>query len=229
MNAIDVIVPVLGRDPRPFLDHFAANTLGAARPLLVANDEDEIVIEAIADRPEDVLFVDDPRFPPKAQVGYESTSAPWLALWGDDCRPAYGWDQRFVEAAISENVVLVSPNDTVTAAVMGGEHAQHPIMRRSWVDECGATLEATGGLVAHQGYQHNFCDHEWTARAKEDLGFAYAPHIVVVHAHPFFGFGEDDEIYRLGKESWDADQVLWRERFTTLAQPRIEKLIGNRS
>jgi hypothetical protein len=95
--------------------------------------------------------------------------------------------------------------------VTAGVHATHPLIRRSYVDERGASWDGPG-TVAHEGYRHWFVDNEWTLVAQQRGVFASALGSVVEHLHPIWGKGADDDVYRKGQSQADRDKRIWVRR-----------------
>lgn len=212
---VAVIVPVLGRpaNAAPFMASLRATT-GLATAYFVC-DPDDVEEQAAAKAAGARVLVLEPgmhgTFPVKANWGYRHTSEPWMLLVGDDVLFHPGWYDRAVRAA-QGRFPLVATNDLGNRAVTSGQHATHPLIRREWVDEHGASWDGPG-VLCHEGYRHCFVDNEWTAVARHTGAFVAAPDAVVEHLHPYWGKGEMDATYRKGEHSSDRDQRLFARRY----------------
>jgi glycosyltransferase involved in cell wall biosynthesis len=210
-----VIVPVLNR-PRnaaPFMDSLRAST-GLATVYAVADADDKETIRAWERVGATVLIRPGigrvGTFAQKVNHGYRHTSQPWLFLTGDDVRFRPGWlDQAQATAGAKFNVV--GTNDLGNPRVTSGEHATHLLVRRSYVDEQGASWDGPG-VVAHEGYRHWFVDDEIVTVAKQRGTWAPSLAAVVEHLHPIFGKAESDPTYRLGQSFIEQDRALFEQR-----------------
>lgn len=209
-----VIVPVMKRpqNAQPFMESLRAST-GMATVYAIVDPDDSETYTAWLEAGAEVLLADRdrPSFPCKANVGYGKTSEPWVLLVGDDVRFHSGWLDHAQTTASVTGAHVVSTNDLGNPRVMSGNHASHPMIRRSYIDEQGASWDGAG-KVCHEGYRHNFCDDEWTAVAKQRGVFAASLGSLVEHNHPIFGKADDDVVYRKGKAHYDQDRRLFDRR-----------------
>lgn len=209
---VAVIAPVMRRpqNVERFVVSLRASS-GLAVPYFVCDEDDHDEIAAVRNAGAEVIVNKGSRgFAVKANLGYRETSEAWMLFVGDDVMFRPGWYDRALRAA-GDRFGLVSTNDRGNVAVMTGVHATHPLMRRSWVDESGASWDGPG-TVAHEGYRHWYVDNEWTAKSQQEGQFVYAPDAVVEHFHPLFNKATTDETYRLGQSYADRDRKLWEKR-----------------
>ena len=149
-------------------------------------------------------------FAQKVNLGYRKTREPWLLLTGDDVRFHPGWlDQA--QAAARDGAGVVGTNDLHNPRVTSGEHSPHPLIRRSYVDEHGASWDGPK-VVAHEGYRHWFVDDEIVTAAKQRGAWVMAFHAKIEHLHPLWGLAEDDATYQLGREHVAGDRALFEAR-----------------
>lgn len=148
-------------------------------------------------------------FPNKCQHAYLNTAEPWLLLVGDDVTFHAGWWQA--AKTVADGHALISTNDCGNPYVATGDLAIHPIIRRSWVDESGASWDGPGHVV-HEGYPHGWCDWEWTTKAQADGVFVYAPDCVVEHLHPVWQRSRWDDVYLSGHRGNQAGAELFQRR-----------------
>lgn len=211
---VAVIVPVMNRPQNvdPLVESLLAST-SKARMYFVVDYDDEQELEAVM-RNEDceliVNYSESKTFATKCNLGYRETDEPWLLFIGDDVMFHPGWREAALEAA-GDRYSFVSTNDLGNRAVMLGLHATHPMIRRTWIDNHGASFDGAS-TVCHEGYTHWFVDNEWTMVAKRASQFVYAENAIIEHLHPLWNKGADDDVYRLGQRGSTADQQLWMRR-----------------
>jgi hypothetical protein len=218
-----VVVPVLGRPEHaaPFMASLRATT-GLATCYAVCDDEDDLarkawdaagatIINGIADPESDRPGT----FAEKVNLGYGKTGEPWLFLVGSDVRFHPGWLDH-AQAMAGDRYHVVGTNDLGNPRVTSGEHATHLLVRRSYVDEQGASWDGPG-ILAHESYRHWFVDDELVAVAKQRGVWAMALGSVVEHLHPAWGKAPMDEVYELGASHANADRRRFEERLAAHA------------
>jgi hypothetical protein len=217
-----VLVPVMGRPEHaePFMQSLRAST-GLATAYAVCDHDDTEAVNAwkeagatVIAAPAKAAFeqMRPGSFAEKVNVGYYETTEPWMLLVGSDVRFHPGWLDQALAAAGDHNHVI-GTNDLGNPRVMAGEHATHPLIRRSYVDEVGASWDGPG-VVAHEGYRHWFVDDEIVTAAKQRGVWATALASRVEHLHPLWGKAEPDEVHRLGQLHAEADKALFEARLT---------------
>lgn len=213
-----VIVPVMRRpqNAAPFMRSLVAST-GLATVYAVCDTEDVETAAAWRTAGAEVIDADPGKtwFCSKANKGYALTSEPWLLFTGDDVRFHPGWLDHALQVASATGAGLIATNDLGNPRVMDGLHATHPVIRRSYIDERGASWDGPK-TVAHEGYRHNFVDDEWTAAALLRGEFAAALGSLVEHNHPVWGKADDDPVYRKGKSHFQQDKRLFEKRLKDL-------------
>lgn len=218
-----VIVPVLRRpqNAAPFMASLRAST-GLATVYAIADQDDPETVEAWRAAGAEVIVDNVVTFAKKCNLGYRKTSEPWLFIVGDDVKFHPGWlDHAQHVADVFKEAQVVGTNDFGNQAVMRGEHATHMLIRRSYVDEVGASWDGPG-VVCHEGYRHWFVDNELVAAASLRRVFQPALGSVVEHLHPLWGKGEDDEVYNLGRIAAVQDEALWQERLAAHVPVAVE-------
>lgn len=211
-----VIVPVLWRpaNAAPFMESLRESGAPLAHVYAVADESDTETAQAWADAGAEVIIKPDGDHPgtfaEKVNLGYLHTSEPWLFLTGDDVVFQPGWLDHAQHAA-RDGADVVGTNDLHNPRVISGEHATHMLIRRAYVDEQGASWDGPK-VLAHEGYRHWFVDDELVTVAKQRGAWVAARHARVEHRHPLWGLAEDDDTYRLGRDSAEADRELFTER-----------------
>lgn len=216
---VAVIVPVMARpdNAAPFMKSLRAST-GLATVHVVCDPLDHDTINAWRQSGAHVMYSDRGyTFAQKANYGYENTDEPYLFLCGDDVHFHAGWYDQALHVMRRDNVGLVGTNDLGNPSVMAGEHATHPLIARSYIDEHGASWDGPK-VLAHQGYGHNYVDNEWTWAARQRGQFGMALGSIVEHLHPLWGKGRQDDTYRRGKASAQSDARHWEKRVSEFAR-----------
>jgi glycosyltransferase involved in cell wall biosynthesis len=210
-----VIVPVLRRpqNAAPFMASLAASGAPLATVFAVVDADDTESEQAWVKAGATVLKWHGPppgTFAQKVNIGYRITNSPWLLLAGDDVKFHPGWLDQAQHAA-RDGADVVGTNDLHNPRVTAGEHSPHPMIRRAYVDEVGASWDGPK-ILAHEGYAHWFVDDELVTAAKQRGAWTAAPHSKVEHLHPLWGLAADDETYALGREHIEADKALFEKR-----------------
>jgi hypothetical protein len=220
---VAVLVPVLGRPEHaePFMASLRSST-GLATCYAICDTDDQEAINAWKQAGADIVLW--PRndrpgsFAEKVNFGHWYTSQdalgvepqPWMLLVGSDVRFHPGWLDH-AQAMAGDRSHVIGTNDLGNPRVMAGEHSTHPLIRRSYVDEIGASWDGPG-VVCHEGYRHNFVDTEIVTAAKQRGVWTMALASRIEHLHPLWGKGTPDEVYTLGQEHVEADQALFERR-----------------
>lgn len=211
---VAVLVPVMRRpqNAEPFMTSLRAST-GLATVYVVADAEDLETRNAWKAAGADVILnlVGDGEpgsFARKVNLGYRESQAPWLFIVGDDVAFRPGWYDHATYIAATQGATVVGTNDLGTPRVTSGEHATHLLIRRSYVDEVGASWDGPG-VVCHEGYRHWYVDDEVVTAAKQRGVWAMALGSVVEHLHPLFGKAPEDDVYSLGQSHAREDGRLF--------------------
>jgi hypothetical protein len=215
-SKIDVIFPTRGR--AQVLEDLVANLAETAgeqtAPMFVVDPDDDatwLTLEVCwADYEGWVLALElMGGYPQKANAGAKASNAlsggEFVMIGGDDVRFHDGWADCALDAFRDPRLMVVAPNDMSPNA---GNNATFPIVRRSYIEDPGASWDGPGTLY-HDGYVHNFSDTElWTLALKRMVG-RYIPECRVEHMHPAWGKAEVDETYRSGglnSKGWAEDE-----------------------
>ena len=213
-----VIVPVMRRpqNAAPFMASLNATT-DLADVYAVCDAADRETEDAWAAAGANILDsgTEAGTFAEKVNVGYRNTEQPWLFLVGDDVQFKPGWLDHAQQAA-RDGFDVVGTNDLHNPRVVAGEHATHMLIRRSYVDEQGASWDGPK-VVAHEGYRHWSVDNEIVTAAKQRETWVFAAQSHVEHLHPLWGLAEDDNTYRLGQSYAERDAALFQERLAANA------------
>ncbi len=217
-----MFVPVLGRPHRAelFCDSLAGSDAGDVRVWAIPNADDTVTLRAwqaaAAIRPwvRVLAYAQEPgSFAQKCNAAFEVAGrnypAPWVMLVGDDVAFHPGWHQAALSAAVRAGADVVGTN---TAGTIPDGSTPHPLIRRSYILERGASWDGPGSLC-HEGYRHNFVDVEITMLAIDRGVWTAAPDSIVEHLHHIHGGKSPvDESYRIGAGALAADRALFDNR-----------------
>jgi hypothetical protein len=220
-----VLVPVLGRPEHaePFMASLRAST-GLAAAYAICDQDDEEAAKAWQAAGAEVLVrvplqdASPGSFARKVNLAYKALAKrdkppePWLFLVGSDVRFHPGWLDH-AQAVAGDRYHVVGTNDLGNPRVMAGEHATHLLVRRSYVDEQGASWDGPG-VVAHEGYRHWWVDDEIVAAAKQRGVWAMALGSRVEHLHPAWNKAPMDDVYELGAKFVAQDKRLFERRLS---------------
>lgn len=207
-----VLVPVMKRprNAEPFMRSLRASS-GLVTAYAIYDETDTATRDAWKAAGAQLLQSSGPSFATKVNDGYRNTTEPWLFLVGDDVRFHPGWLDHAQFAAQVTEASVVGTNDLANPRVLRGEHATHLLVRRTYIDEQGASWDGPG-VVAHEGYRHWFVDDELVTAAKERGVWSMALASKVEHLHPIFGKGRQDETYRIGQLYAEKDRKTFTKR-----------------
>lgn len=223
-----VVVPVVRRPQNavPFMASLRAST-GLATVYAIAEPDDVETVDAWRAAGAEVILGDaewvgdEPgqpvarAFAEKVNLGYRQTTEPWLLLVGDDVRFHPGWLDH-AQAVAGGDCHVIGTNDLVNPRVTSGEHATHLLVRRSYVDDQGASWDGPK-VVCHEGYRHWYVDDEVVTAAKQRGVWAMALASKVEHLHPAWGTAAMDEVYEQGQAAAKRDYARFRQRLATHA------------
>lgn len=212
IDEVAVVVPVINRpqNAAPFMATLRAST-GLANCYAICELEDVASQSAWRSAGAEVIVEDARTFAEKVNVGYMSTVEPWVFITGDDVRFHPGWLDHAQQVARLHRADVIGTNDMSNPRVMAGQHATHMLIRRSYIDELGASWDGPG-VLAHEGYGHWFVDDEIVTVAKQRGTFQAALGSIVEHLHPIAGKAETDEVYELGMSKAKDDKRLFDRR-----------------
>ena len=215
---VAVVIPVLQQPQRaqPVVDSIMGTT-DRARIVFVCSPGDIPQIEACHDTGQETILSD--RGPGqgdwahKINLGYRHTTEPLILLGADDLLFHPDWVEA-AEAAAKPGVGVIGTNDLGNPRVIRGEHATHPIVTRDYADRFG-TIDQPG-LIAHEGYWHEFVDDEIVGTAKHRGAWVFAYDCVIEHLHPNWGKAPTDHLYdqrplrfKHGRRVFDQRRHLW--------------------
>lgn len=217
---IVVAVPVLARpqNAQPVVASLElSDPRGLCRPLFITGPGDLRQIEACHATGADVLMLGTPPghadFALKIQAAFDASTEPFLFQAADDVEFTPGWAEAVLYAIDRDGGYGVcGTDDQANPMVMRGQHSTHSLIRRTYVDECGASWDGPG-TVFSMAYHHLWTDSELVELAKLRGCFTFCADAVVKHSHPIFDRSvEMDDTYRRGSEHARSDREIFHAR-----------------
>jgi glycosyltransferase involved in cell wall biosynthesis len=153
----------------------------------------------------------------------------WVLVVGDDTEATEGWFEA--AQAISDRYDMIGTNDSEEGRVRNpdvaaGRHADHFFVRRSYIDDEGASLDGPGVLMP-EAYQHWFTDREVIELARARGVYGHAHDCRIIHHHPGFDGREDlraaDPVYMKAVDSGEADAKTFRSRLPLIEAHRVTR------
>ena len=205
-----VLVPAMRHsNAERFMATLRAST-GLATVYAIAMDDEDEAAAAWEAAGATVIRGSGISFASRMNHGYANTDEPWVFITGDDVTFHPGWLDH-AQVVAGDEFHVIGTNDLGNPRVTSGEHATHMLIRRSYVDEVGASWDGPKN-VCHEGYRHWYVDDELVVASKQRNVWAMALGSVVEHHHPLWGDTEDDDIYRLGRSFAAEDRETFEKR-----------------
>ena len=209
MRLVDVIVPLVRDANRGRLE----SSFAATAPLTAR------IIEGRAGR----------TYAENVNACLAESTADWVLVVGDDVEFLPGWFEAAVP--LTDRYDVVGTNDSEVGRVRNlevaaGTHADHFFVRRSYIDDEGASLDGPGVLIA-ECYWHWYSDKELNELAKARGVFAPCLESRVVHHHPGYDGNEAaraaDPVYSSAVDSADADRATYTRRLPFIDAQRVTR------
>jgi len=127
------------------------------------------------------------------------------------------------QADLKDRIELIAANsgDSLIWVADGclNQQPTHPIITRTM-------YEVEGPKVLSEEYRHNFVDTDLFARMLQKNRVVKCFDIVLDHRHPIKGMAKQDEIYRVGSQSYPQDAVIYHKKFNgqRITQDNVEVL-----
>lgn len=158
-----------------------------------------------------------------------ATSSDWVLIVGDDVEFKPGWFEA--ARALSDRFDVIGTNDSEPGRVRNpdvarGHHADHFFVRRSYIDDEGASLDGPGVLMP-ECYRHWWVDREVIGLAKARGVFTPCLDSVIVHHHPGFDGREDlrqgDPTYSAASDAAEQDRRTFMSRVGMIEGHRVTR------
>lgn len=214
---IAIVVPILGRAERAqlLLSSIRASTSVPHRILLLLSPGDPSNLDwqhTDADWMIVPWEAGPGDFAKKMNFGFRETSEEFLFLGASDLEFTPGWDTAALRVAEQTGAGVIGTQDSANPVVKKGQHATHPLVRRSYAAEIGGTIDDTGEIYCEL-YDHQCVDNELVELAQARKQWAFAKDSVVIHHHPMYDRRSHmDSTYEKALAKGKSDRVLFMRR-----------------
>lgn len=228
LERVDVIVPLMRPDNLDRLMRSLTSTSnGDVHAIIVHDHLDDAVVgypATTVDTRQDATSYAD-----KVNVALGHSDADFVLVVGDDVEFTDGWYQAARD--VSPFADVIGTNDSEEGRVRNpdvaaGRHADHFLIRRSYIDDEGSSLDGPG-VVMPTAYRHWFVDREVIELAKARGVFKMAPECRIIHHHPGYEGDEDarraDPVYMTAVDHSDDDARTWRSRAPLIEGHRVTR------
>ena len=211
-----LLVPVMGRPHRvrPLVENIEQTTPQEHTIWFLASDRPTIqeIYDALYDFPIGLRVDRGDTYPRRINQLYRLArdgGAAYVFLGADDLL----FHARWLEEALITMRSLPDQSGVVVVNDLHNPVGTSALVAVDYIEEFGATADSTPGVVLHEGYRHCFCDNELMQVARLRGRHAQAGSSIVEHLHPAAGKAEMDGTYRRGEASFEADQLLFMQRW----------------
>lgn len=147
-------------------------------------------------------------YPKKMNLGLQITDSEFVLMASDDLDFQKDWDVNALAVAEETGAGVIGTNDLANRQVMKGWFSTHALVRRSYAEEQGGSLDGPGTLVS-LAYDHNYCDRELCHLADSRGLWAFAANSHIKHRHPLWRTAEFDSTYAKGKLTASDDHITF--------------------
>lgn len=214
---IAIVIPVLGRAKlaAPLAASIRSSTTVAHRVLFLCSPSDDQAIRAYRQAGQALVVEWEPErgdFAMKCNRGFSETDEPFIFCGATDLTFTPGWDIEALRVAEETGAGVIGTNDCANPAVKKGRHSTHSLVRRSYAEDSGCTVDSTGAIYSEE-YWHEAVDNELCELAMARGQWAFAADSRVIHNHPYYDRRTRmDATYRRGFSHRREDRVLFMHR-----------------
>jgi hypothetical protein len=216
VTSIAVVIPVLGRPERasPVAKSMRLSITVPCRLLFVCSPMDD-AIQAYLNEGEVIVVEWEPGpgdFARKMNRGFAETDDPFIFCGATDLTFTQGWDEAVLRTAEETGAGVIGTWDGANPAVKAGKHSTHPLVRRSYAEDPGCTVDGTGAIYS-EAYDHQCVDNELIETAQSRGEWAFAAESRVLHHHPFYDRSvRMDPVYKKALAHGKEDKILFMRR-----------------
>lgn len=221
-----------GHEPLP-LDRSAMDKVAVVVPLIRDDNKQRLVDSFLATAPANAVMLSGEDGNTYAEnvnavVRRLPDACDWVLVVGDDVEFKPGWFEAARELSSTFDVIGTndSSNGVKNPDVAAGRHADHFFVRRSYVDEYGASLDGPG-VLAPTCYGHWFVDKEIVELAKARGVFTPCLASIIEHHHPGYAGREDlrdaDPVYVKAQATAEVDRATFMARLPLIQMQRTSR------
>ena len=227
LERVDVIVPLMRRENMDQLMMSMKSAQNDDVSVIVVHDDLDVSgfpVLSVNTRQDHTSYAE------KVNLAIEHSDADWVLVVGDDVEFTDGW----LDAArdVSPWADVIGTNDSEPGRVRNpdvaaGRHADHFLIRRSYIDDEGASLDGPG-VTMPTAYHHWFVDREVIELAKARGVFKMADECRIIHHHPGYDGDEAarqaDPVYMSAVNQSDDDHKVWLSRAPLIEGHRVTRV-----
>ena len=151
-------------------------------------------------------------FAKKTNRGFAETTESFIFCGATDLTFKPGWDFAALDIAEATGAGVIGTWDGANPVVMKGQHSTHSLVRRSYAEDPGGTVDGTGAIYCEL-YDHQAVDNELCETAQARGMWTFADHSRVIHHHPFYDRSSQmDSTYEKALKHGKEDRVLFMQR-----------------
>jgi glycosyltransferase involved in cell wall biosynthesis len=228
MDSIAILIPTYGRAERLAKlskDIHAVTTLPHTIYFVVESTDAPSVAEAGKIEGDKVIVVSKGTYVDAVNIGYKSTTEPFVMCGSDDIVFTKDWDTIMVRGFDNPEVGLVGAKDewTITKTL---KHASHFMVRREYIKTQSGVNDEPDVIYSSQ-YIHTMCDIE-TEQTAMGRGAFYMSDAVIHHLHWFMGTALMDETYKRPQVSQQHDMDVYNTRRDKFELYKFEDLFAGK-
>jgi len=216
--SIAILVPVLARplSAAPLVASIRQSTTVQHSITFLCSPEDQKEIDACKETGARVEICPFPtgsgNFAKKTNHGFRVTSEPFIFCGADDLTFTPGWDFAALDVAEATGAGVIGTWDGANPVVMKGQHSTHSLVRRSYAEDPGCTVDGTGAIYCEL-YDHQLVDNEMCETAQSRGAWAFADRSRVLHHHPLYDRRTAmDPTYEKALKNSKGDRILFMRR-----------------
>jgi glycosyltransferase involved in cell wall biosynthesis len=194
------------------INNIHENTQGSYEVYFIVEPEDAQTILCLTALHQNIIYnKHKPCYAGSINTAYEETQEPFFFCGADDLEFHPGWLQAIMDMfSRNSHIAVIGTNDLHSSDVLDGTHATHYMVKRSYIQEQGGTVDGPD-KVFHE-YKHYWCDKELTQTARARGVFMPCLDSKVEHLHPAWDKGTWDETYLKGLSTMMEDNLEYAKR-----------------
>ncbi len=130
-------------------------------------------------------------------------------LGADDINFGPDWE-RYAMDCMTDGVSVAGTNDLHHKGVLAGETATHYLVRRSYINEMGGTVDRSYPVLFQ--YHHNYTNTEFILTARARGKFVPCLKSIVERCHWTWDKAPFDPVYEKGTREFAADTAVFESR-----------------
>lgn len=211
MDTIAILLPTIGRSER--LDAVVKNihetTTTPHKIYLICERFDLESIKKASLLHEECMEVNTNGYVAAINVGYRSSTEPFVFCGSDDIVFEPEWDIKMLKVFEDKAIGIVGAKDEWTISKTG-KHASHFMVRREYIVKQSGVMDERN-VIYSSAYIHIMCDIETEQTAMKRGAFAMSD-AFISHKHWFMGTAKKDATYQRAMDAQHHDMTSYNAR-----------------